>query len=34
MELATGQTLLVLGLLILAVLTVMWLLSVTRRSPR
>jgi hypothetical protein len=33
-ELATGQTLLVLALLVLAVLAVMWLLAVTRRSPR
>jgi hypothetical protein len=33
-ELATGQTLLVLALLVLAVLAVIWLLAATRRSPR
>jgi hypothetical protein len=33
-ELATGQTLLVLGLLVSAVLAVMWLLAATRRSQR
>lgn len=34
MELATGQTLLVLALLIVAVLAVMWLLAATRRTQR
>jgi hypothetical protein len=34
MGLATGQTLLVLALLVLAVVTVIWLLAATRRSPR
>jgi hypothetical protein len=33
-ELATGQTLLVLGLLVLALLAVMWLLAATRSSQR
>lgn len=33
-ELVTGQTLMVLGLLVLALLTVMWLLAATRRSQR
>lgn len=33
-ELATGQTLVVLALLILAMLAVIWLLAATRRSPR
>jgi hypothetical protein len=33
-ELATGPTLLVLALLLIALLAVMWLLAVTRRSPR
>jgi hypothetical protein len=34
MELDTGRTLLGFGLLVLSLLTVMWILSVTRRSPR
>ena len=34
MELATGQTLLVIGLLILGLLAVMWLLAATRSSQR
>ena len=34
MELATGQTLLVLALLTLAVLGVMWILAATRHFPR
>lgn len=34
MELATGQTLLVLALLVFAVLAVMWVLAATRRSQR
>jgi hypothetical protein len=34
MELVTGQTLLVLALLVLAVLAVMWLLAATRRPER
>jgi hypothetical protein len=34
MELELGRTLLGLALLILAVLTVMWILAVTRHSPR
>jgi hypothetical protein len=34
MELVTGQTLLVLALLVLALLTVMWLLAATRRTQR
>jgi hypothetical protein len=34
MELVTGQTLLVLALLILAMLGVMWLLAATRSSQR
>jgi hypothetical protein len=33
-ELVTGQTLIVLGVLTLAVVIVMWLLAATRRSPR
>jgi hypothetical protein len=33
-ELATGQTLLVLALLIFGVLAVMWVLAATRRFPR
>jgi hypothetical protein len=34
MELELGRTLLGIALLILAVLTVMWILAVTRHSPR
>jgi hypothetical protein len=34
MELDTGRTLLGFALLVLALLTVMWILAVTRRSPR
>jgi hypothetical protein len=34
MELEVGRALLGLALLILAVLTVIWILAVTRRSPR
>ena len=34
MELEVGRTLLGLALLILAVLTVMWILAVTRSTPR
>jgi hypothetical protein len=34
MELDTGRSLLGLALLVLALLTVMWILAVTRRSPR
>jgi hypothetical protein len=34
MELDTGRTLLGFALLVLALLTVMWVLAVTRRSPR
>lgn len=34
MELETGRTLLGFALLVLALLTVMWILAVTRRSPR
>jgi hypothetical protein len=34
MELELGRTLLGLALLLLAVLTVMWILAVTRHSPR
>jgi hypothetical protein len=33
-ELATGPTLFVFAVLVLALLAVMWLLAVTRRSPR
>lgn len=34
MELVTNQTLVVLALLLLALLTVMWLLAATRRTQR
>lgn len=34
MELDTGRTLLGFALLFLSLLTVMWILAVTRRSPR
>jgi len=34
MELDTGRTLLGFALLVLALLTVMWILAMTRRSPR
>jgi heme/copper-type cytochrome/quinol oxidase subunit 4 len=34
MELATGQTLFVLAILVLAVVGLMWFLAATRRSPR
>jgi hypothetical protein len=34
MELELGRTLLGLALLLLAVLTVMWILAMTRHSPR
>jgi hypothetical protein len=34
MELEVGRTLLGLALLVLAVLTVMWILAVTRSTPR
>jgi hypothetical protein len=34
MELDTGRTLLGFALLVLALLTVMWILAATRRSPR
>jgi hypothetical protein len=34
MELVTGQTLLVLALLVFALLAVMWLLAATRRTQR
>ena len=34
MELETGRTLLGIALLILALLTVMWVLALTRGSPR
>jgi hypothetical protein len=33
-ELVTGQTLIVLAVIVLALLAVMWLLAVTRRSER
>ncbi len=33
MELGTGRELLVMALLLMALVTVMWLLAVTRRSP-
>ena len=33
MELEVGRALLVMALLLLALLTVMWILAVTRRSP-
>ena len=34
MELETGRTLLGMAVLILALLTVMWVLAITRQSPR
>lgn len=34
MELETGRALLGMALLVLALLTVMWLLAITRQSPR
>lgn len=34
MELETGRALLGMALLVLALLTVMWLLAITRHSPR
>ena len=34
MELETGRALLGMALLVLALLTVMWLLEITRQSPR